>query len=43
LLGGSFAWTIAAAGAALPSLIGHLLYGAATALAFLLLERRHQD
>ena len=43
LLGGSFTWTATAAGAALPSLIGHLLYGAATALAFLLLERRHQD
>ena len=43
LLGGSFTWTSTAAGAALPSLIGHLLYGAATALAFLLLERRHQD
>jgi len=25
----------------LPSLVGHLLYGAATALAFLALERRH--
>ena len=43
LLGGSFTWTPTAAGAALPSLIGHLLYGAATAFAFLLLERRHQD
>jgi hypothetical protein len=42
LLGGSFTWTTAAADAALPSLIGHLLYGAATAFAFLLLERRHQ-
>jgi Kef-type K+ transport system membrane component KefB len=41
LLGGPFTWTTAAAGAALPSLIGHLLYGAATAGAFLLLERRH--
>ncbi len=43
LLGGSFTWTATAAGTALPSLIGHLLYGAATALTFLLLERRHQD
>jgi uncharacterized membrane protein YagU involved in acid resistance len=43
LLGGSFTWTTAAAGAALPSLIGHLAYGAATAFAFLVLERRHQD
>ncbi|MBA3944401.1 MAG: hypothetical protein H0X37_07540 [Herpetosiphonaceae bacterium] len=41
LLGGTFTWTTAAAGAALPSLIGHLIYGAATATAFLLLERRH--
>ncbi len=43
LLGSSFTWNAAAAGAALPSLIGHLLYGAATAFVFLLLERRHQD
>ncbi len=41
LLGGTFTWTTAAAGTALPSLIGHLIYGAATASAFLLLERRH--
>ena len=41
LLGGPLTWTTAVAGAALPSLIGHLLYGAATAGAFLLLERRH--
>jgi uncharacterized membrane protein YagU involved in acid resistance len=41
LLGGSFTWTLTAANAALPELIGHLLYGAATALVFLLLERRH--
>jgi uncharacterized membrane protein YagU involved in acid resistance len=43
LLGGSFTWTTAAAGALLPSLIGHLLYGGATAAVFLLLERRHAD
>ncbi|MGH8066764.1 MAG: hypothetical protein ACRERE_16315 [Candidatus Entotheonellia bacterium] len=43
LLGGSFTWTTTAAGALLPSLIGHLLYGGATALVFLLLERRHAD
>jgi uncharacterized membrane protein YagU involved in acid resistance len=43
LLGGTFTWTTTAAGAALPSLIGHLVYGAATAFVFLLLERRHQD
>jgi hypothetical protein len=43
LLGGSFTWTTTAAGALLPSLIGHLLYGGATAVVFLLLERRHAD
>jgi len=43
ILGGSFTWTLEAASAALPALIGHLLYGAATALVFLLLERRHLD
>jgi uncharacterized membrane protein YagU involved in acid resistance len=41
LLGGSFAWTSADAAAQLPSLVGHLLYGVATALVFLTLERRH--
>ena len=40
LLGGPFTWTVAAAGAALPSLVGHLLYGAGLAVTFLLLERR---
>lgn len=43
LLGDSFTWTTEAAGAALPLLIGHLIYGAATACVFLLLERRHAD
>jgi hypothetical protein len=43
LLGGSFTWTPAAASAALPELIGHLLYGIATASVFLLLERQHDD
>lgn len=43
MLGGSFTWTPEAANAALPELIGHLLYGAATAVVFLLLERRHDD
>ena len=43
LLGGSVSWTISTAGALLPSLIGHLLYGGATACAFLVLERRHAD
>jgi uncharacterized membrane protein YagU involved in acid resistance len=41
LLGHPAIWSVAAAGAALPSLIGHLLYGGATAFVFLLLERRH--
>lgn len=41
LLGEPFVWTTGVAGALLPSLIGHLIYGAATACAFLLLERRH--
>ena len=40
LLGGPFTWTVYAAGVALPSLIGHLIYGAATAVAVLGLERR---
>jgi uncharacterized membrane protein YagU involved in acid resistance len=43
LLGGSLTWTTEAAGLALPSLIGHLMYGAATALAFIVLERRHDE
>lgn len=41
LLGQPFTWTVQAAGAALPSLIGHLIYGAATAFVFILLQRRH--
>src|SRR5215813_3454003 len=43
LLGGTFTWTTEVAGALLPSLIGHLTYGAATAVVFLVLERRHAD
>jgi len=43
LLGGHFNWTIQAANLALPSLIGHLIYGGATALVFMLLERRHSE
>jgi len=43
LLGSTFTWTTEAAGLLLPSLIGHLMYGAATAFVFLLLERRHAD
>jgi uncharacterized membrane protein YagU involved in acid resistance len=41
LLGGSPAWNITAAGATLPSLLGHLMYGAVIAFVFLRLERRH--
>ena len=41
LLGHSFVWTATAAAAALPSLIGHLLYGAGTAVTASALERRH--
>jgi uncharacterized membrane protein YagU involved in acid resistance len=43
LLGGSFSWTTDAANAALPELIGHLLYGVTTASVFLFLERRHDE
>jgi uncharacterized membrane protein YagU involved in acid resistance len=43
LLGGSLTWTTQAAGLALPSLIGHLMYGAATAFTFIVLERRHDE
>jgi uncharacterized membrane protein YagU involved in acid resistance len=41
LLGRPFLWSTEAAAAGLPSLVGHLIYGAATACVFLLLERRH--
>ncbi len=43
LLGNRFSWTPEVAGALLPSLIGHLIYGAATAVVFLVLESRHND
>jgi uncharacterized membrane protein YagU involved in acid resistance len=43
LLGGTFSWTTQTAEALLPFLIGHLIYGAATAVTFLALERRHAD
>jgi len=43
LLGGTFNWTTETAGALLPSLIGHLIYGAATAVVFLVLERHHSE
>lgn len=42
LLGGPLTWTAEAAGALMPSLIGHLVYGAATAFVFMLLQRRHR-
>jgi hypothetical protein len=41
MLTGVCDWSVSAASALLPSLIGHLIYGAVTALAFLLLERRY--
>jgi uncharacterized membrane protein YagU involved in acid resistance len=41
LLGASFSWTPETAGMLLPSLIGHLIYGATTAVVFLVLERRY--
>jgi hypothetical protein len=43
LAGGTFTWTAEAAGALLPLLVGHLGFGAATAGAFLALERRHAE
>src|SRR5205085_4799879 len=43
LLGGTFSWSTGAAGALLPTLVGHLLYGGATAFVFMLIERRHRD
>jgi hypothetical protein len=43
LLGGSFDWSVAAAGGLLPSLIAHLVHGGVTALVFSLLERRHAE
>ena len=41
LLGHPVVWSAAAAGDALPSLVGHLIYGSCTALTFVWLERRH--
>jgi len=43
LAGGRFSWTTGTADTLLPALIGHLIYGASTAIFFLLLERRHMD
>jgi uncharacterized membrane protein YagU involved in acid resistance len=42
LLGGPLNWTTQAAHLFLPSLVGHLFYGAATAVVFLLLERHNE-
>ena len=42
LLTGVYDWRATAASARLPSLIGHLIYGGATAFTFLLLERRYK-
>jgi len=41
LLAGETDWRASAASALLPSLIAHLIYGAVTALTFLLLEQRY--
>jgi hypothetical protein len=41
MLTGECDWSTAAASALLPSLLGHLAYGAVTALVFLLLDRRY--
>jgi hypothetical protein len=43
LLVGHVTWTIQVASAALPALVGHVLFGASMALVFLALERRHVD
>jgi uncharacterized membrane protein YagU involved in acid resistance len=41
ILGVTPAWTVEAAAAAFPGLIGHLAYGAGLGVAFLLMERRY--
>lgn len=41
IVSGAPAWTVDAAGAAFPSLIGHLVYGAGLGLAFYALEARY--
>jgi uncharacterized membrane protein YagU involved in acid resistance len=43
LQGFSFTWTREAAADALPLMVGHLIYGAVTAVVFLALERQHRD
>ena len=42
LLTGVFDWSPSAASALLPSLVGHLIYGGATAVTFLTLEHRYK-
>jgi len=42
-LGEPFEWSIADASTSLPSLVGHLVYGATSAVVFLALERRHSN
>ncbi len=42
-LGAPLAWGIEDAAAALPALIGHLVFGGATAFGFMLLQRRHRE
>jgi hypothetical protein len=42
ILTGVYDWRASAAAALLPSLIGHLIYGGATAFTFLLLEQRYK-
>jgi hypothetical protein len=42
ILTGVYDWRASAAAALLPSLVGHLMYGGATAFTFLLLERRYK-
>lgn len=43
LQGLSFTWTHEAAADALPLMVGHLIYGAVTAVVFLAFERHHRD
>lgn len=42
LLGGTFRWTVADAHDLLPSMIGHIVYGAAMASVFFAIERHHE-
>jgi hypothetical protein len=42
ILTGVYDWRASAASALVPSLFGHLIYGAVTALTFLVLEQRYK-